>query len=167
MVFQQPHLLRTSVLRNISLALRLQGWSAAHAEQRARQALHRVGLSELAQREAPHLSGGQRQRLAIARAWACQPDVLLLDEPTAALDPQARRDIEALLLDMAADALRPLTLVWASHHLGEVRRLATRVVYLEHGQLLADLPASAFFTPALLARQAPAAHAFVQSELFS
>jgi tungstate transport system ATP-binding protein len=166
MVFQQPHLLRTCVLRNITLALRLQGWSAAHAEPRARHALHRVGLSELAHRPANQLSGGQRQRLAIARAWACQPDVLLLDEPTAALDPQARRDIETLLLDMAADALRPLTLVWASHHLGEVRRLATRVAYLERSQMLADLPAAAFFNPALLAQQAPAAHAFVQNELF-
>ncbi|MBP6276717.1 MAG: ATP-binding cassette domain-containing protein, partial [Limnohabitans sp.] len=111
------------------------------------------------------LSGGQQQRLALARAWARQPDVLLLDEPTASLDPHAKREVEALMADFACSQERPLTLVWASHNLGQVKRLATRVIYLEFGQVMADLPVADFFNPAVLAQCSPAAHAFVQGEL--
>ena len=74
------------------------------------------------------MSGGQQQRLALARAWALRPDVLLLDEPTASLDPHAKREVEALMAEFASDGM---TLVFASHNLGQVKRLARRVVYLE------------------------------------
>jgi tungstate transport system ATP-binding protein len=70
-----------------------------------------------------------------------KPEVLLLDEPTASLDPTAKRDVEALI----ADAAKGRTLVFASHNLGQVKRLASRVVYLEHGRVLADLPVDDFF----------------------
>jgi tungstate transport system ATP-binding protein len=91
--------------------------------------------------------------------------VLLLDEPTASLDPHAKREVEALMTEWACSQERPMTLVWASHNLGQVKRLATRVVYLEFGRVLADLPVSDFFNPVLLAAHSPAAHAFVQGEL--
>src|SRR5690606_29955445 len=100
-------------------------------------ALARVGLAELALRSARTLSGGQQQRLALARAWALQPQVLLLDEPTASLDPHAKREVEAL---MASFAQAGMTLVFASHNLGQVKRLASRVVYLEQGHIRADAP---------------------------
>jgi tungstate transport system ATP-binding protein len=131
----------------------------------AQLALQRVGLQSVARQKAHQLSGGQQQRLALARAWARQPDVLLLDEPTASLDPHAKRDVEALMADFASKQERPLTLVWASHNLGQVKRLATRVIYLEFGRVLADLPVADFFNPTLLAECSPAAHAFVQGEL--
>ena len=168
MLFQRPHLLRLSALNNVALGLwldRVRGLSWSAAQALALQALHRVGLLSVAQQNGRQLSGGQQQRLALARAWARQPDVLLLDEPTASLDPHAKREVEALMADFASNQERPLTLVWASHNLGQVKRLATRVVYLEFGQVMADLPVADFFNPALLAECSPAAHAFVQGEL--
>jgi tungstate transport system ATP-binding protein len=170
MLFQQPHMLRLSALTNVALALWLDrslalNWRAAQGL--ALQALHRVGLQSVAGQNARQLSGGQQQRLALARAWARRPDILLLDEPTASLDPHAKREVEALMANFAAGPSpdRPLTLIWASHNLGQVKRLATRVIYLEWGRVLADLPMADFFNPVLLAECSPAAHAFVQGEL--
>jgi tungstate transport system ATP-binding protein len=168
MLFQRPHLLRMSALSNVALGLWLdrgQGLSWAQSKVRAAEALQRVGLSAVAHQGGRQLSGGQQQRLAMARAWGRRPDVLLLDEPTASLDPHAKREVEALMAAFAAGQERPLTLIWASHNLGQVKRLATRVIYLEAGRVLADLPVADFFNPAQLALHSPAAHAFVQGEL--
>ena len=167
MLFQRPHLLRLSALSNVALGLWLDRslglrWSAARSQ--ALQALDRVGLADLAQRSGRALSGGQQQRLALARAWARQPDMLLLDEPTASLDPNAKREVEALIAEFARGADRPLTLLWASHNLGQVKRMASRVVYLQSGRVLADLPADDFFNARVLASVSPEAHAFVQGE---
>ncbi|MDN8612668.1 ATP-binding cassette domain-containing protein [Variovorax ginsengisoli] len=141
MLFQRPHMLRASVRNNVALALWLKGSRWRDAQREAIVALDRVGLAELAGRNARTLSGGQQQRMALARAWALHPEVLLLDEPTASLDPTAKRDVEALI----ADAAQGRTLVFASHNLGQVKRLASRVVYLEHGRKVADLPVHDFF----------------------
>jgi tungstate transport system ATP-binding protein len=128
----------------------------------AAQALQRVGLQDAAHRSAPTLSGGQQQRLALARAWALQPDVLLLDEPTSSLDPHAKREVERLLADWL-DASQA-TLLFSSHNLGQVKRLATRVVYLEAGRVLADLPVDHFFNHSLV-HSHPEAHLFLKGEL--
>lgn len=168
MLFQRPHLLSLSALQNVALGLwldRRQGLNWAQSKAKAFEALKRVDLSAVAKQGGRQLSGGQQQRLALARAWARQPDVLLLDEPTASLDPHAKREMEKLMADFAAGQERPLTLIWASHNLGQVKRLATRVIYLEGGQILADLPVADFFNAAELALQSPAAHAFIQGEL--
>jgi tungstate transport system ATP-binding protein len=69
------------------------------------QALHRVGLQARPPRRRAALSGGQQQRLALARAWALQPDILFLDEPTASLDPGAKREVEALIDDLGSDGM--------------------------------------------------------------
>lgn len=142
MLFQRPFLLRLSVQGNVRLGLWLAGVRGAAGRARSAEALRRVGLAHEAERPARALSGGQQQRLALARAWALQPDVLLLDEPTASLDPSAKREVEALLAEFAAQGM---TLLIASHNLGQVKRLARRVVYLEHGRVLADVPAARFF----------------------
>ena len=112
--------------------------------------------------EGAELSAGEWQRLALARAWSLAPDVLLLDEPTASLDPHAKREVEALIAEFAAGGM---TLVLASHNLGQVKRLATRVAYLEQGRLLADLPVQDFFNGPLLARVSPEAALFLKGEL--
>lgn len=161
MLFQRPHMLRLSARRNVALGLWLAGLGWGEASQRALAALDRVGLAPQAERNARHLSGGQQQRLALARAWARQPEVLLLDEPTASLDPHAKREVEALIAAFSGPAM---TLVFASHNLGQVKRLATRVLYLEQGRLLADLPVAAFFDDARLQQVSPAARAFVHGE---
>ena len=160
MLFQRPHMLRASGCLNVALALWLNGVPWRQARAQARQALASVGLSDVADRPAKTLSGGQQQRLALARACALNPDVLLLDEPTASLDPHAKRDVEALLAALP----QALTLVFASHNLGQVKRLATRVLYLEQGRVLADLPVADFFDHATLTGVSPEAHLFVKGE---
>ncbi|WP_029525285.1 ABC transporter ATP-binding protein [Polaromonas glacialis] len=142
MLFQRPYMLRASVLHNVALGLWLSSvpWTLAKAQ--ALQALERVGLADLAGRHAKALSGGQQQRVALARAWALKAQVLLLDEPTSSLDPAAKREVERLMAEFADDGM---TLIFSSHNLGQVKRLASRVVYLEQGRLIADLPTAAFF----------------------
>jgi len=164
MVFQRPYLMRMSAQNNVALGLWLRGtgWGAAKAA--AAGALERVGLSEHAMRPAHKLSGGQQQRVALARAWAMRPQVLMLDEPTASLDPHAKREVEALIQQFAT--IDPsMTLVFASHNLGQVKRLATRVIYMEQGRIVADLPVQEFFGSAVLQERYPQAHAFVKGEL--
>ena len=165
MLFQKPHLMRLSVQANIALGLWLRGTRWGKANTLALEALARVGLTALAQRNARQLSGGQQQRVAMARAWALQPHVLLLDEPTASLDPHAKREVEALIEAFATPKPAPVTLIFASHNLGQVKRLASRVIYLELGRVLADLPVADFFSRPLLQQQYPAADLFVKGEL--
>ncbi|WP_425261147.1 ABC transporter permease [Rubrivivax sp. RP6-9] len=158
MLFQRPFLLSLSVRRNLLLGLWLRGVPPAERPARVADALRRVGLDALAERPARALSGGQQQRLALARAWALQPDVLLLDEPTASLDPSAKREIEALVEEISAAGV---TVVLSTHNLGQVKRLATRVVYLEHGRIVVDLPTARFFSDQL----PPEADQFLRGEL--
>ncbi len=163
MVFQRPYLMRLSVRSNLALALWLQGKTWGVARQLADAALQKVGLQGQAARPARKLSGGQQQRLALARAWARAPRVWLLDEPTSSLDPHAKREVEALIQEFA-DADPTATLVFASHNLGQVKRLASRVIYIEQGRVLADLPVRDFFEGDLLLRHYPQAHLFVKGE---
>lgn len=162
MVFQRPHMLRTSALRFVALGLWLQGTAWREAHTRAMHALARVGLLDMAERSARTLSGGQQQRLALARAWGLQPNFVLLDEPTSSLDPNAKREVERLLAEWVAAA--QVSLLFSSHNLGQVKRLASRVVYLEAGRVLADLPVDEFFNRPL-ADSHPEAHWFLKGEL--
>lgn len=142
MVFQRPFFLRLSVRRNLALALWLAGAPKAERPDRIDRALHQVGLTDLADRSALTLSGGQQQRLALARAWALQPDILFLDEPTASLDPAARQEIETLIHEAARDGM---TIVMSTHHLDQARRLGSRIACLEAGRLQAVGPTKEFF----------------------
>ena len=151
MLFQRPFLLSLSVRWNVLLGLWLHGVPRAQRDARCRRALQRVGLDALARRSARSLSGGQQQRLALARAWALEPDILLLDEPTANLDPSAKREVERLIDALAADGV---TVVMSTHNLGQAKRLAARVVYLEGGRLVVDLPVDRFFNDVLPAEAA-------------
>ena len=161
MLFQRPHMLRCTAQRFVALGLWLQGtsWREAHAQ--ALPALERVGLGDVATQAARTLSGGQQQRLALARAWALQPQWLLLDEPTSSLDPHAKREVEQLVRDWMDERK---TLLFSSHNLGQVKRLATRVLYLEAGRVLADLSVDQFFNQPL-AHTHPEAHLFLRGEL--
>jgi tungstate transport system ATP-binding protein len=146
MLFQRPFLLSLSVRWNVLLGLWLHGVPRAQRDERCSRALRRVGLDALATRSARALSGGQQQRLALARAWALEPDILLLDEPTANLDPSAKREVERLIDELADDGV---TVVMSTHNLGQAKRLATRVAYLEAGRLVVDLPLDRFFNDEL------------------
>jgi tungstate transport system ATP-binding protein len=142
MLFQRPFLLSLSARWNVLLGLWLHGVPRVQRAQRCARALERVGLVTVAHRPARALSGGQQQRLALARAWALEPDVLFLDEPTASLDPGAKREVEALIERIAEAGV---TVVMSTHNLGQAKRLGTRVVYLEAGRVVVDLPVGRFF----------------------
>ena len=161
MVFQRPHMLRTSVLNFVALALWLRGVTWRSAKEQSLLALLQVDLQDLAHRNAKTLSGGQQQRLAFARALAVQPQCMLLDEPTSSLDPHAKREVERIMEHWIKD--NAATLLFSSHNLGQVKRLATRVIYLENGRILADLPTEQFFQHQL-EKSHPEAHLFLRGE---
>lgn len=158
MVFQRPVMLRRSALANAAYPLKLAGLPRAERLARARAALERVGLGELAGRAARRLSGGEQQRLALARAAVLSPEVLFLDEPCANLDPAATRAVEAIVVDIAAHGTK---VVMTTHDLGQARRLAGEVLFLHRGRLLEHAPAAAFFA----GPKAPEAAAFLRGEL--
>ncbi|MGH7123883.1 MAG: ATP-binding cassette domain-containing protein, partial [Stellaceae bacterium] len=122
--------------------LALAGISWRERRKQADDALAEVGLAGLANRPARALSGGERQRLALARAWALHPEVLLLDEPTASLDPASTRAVEAVI---AAFDMAGTKIIMTTHDLGQARRLADEVLFLHKGRLLEHAPATEFF----------------------
>lgn len=129
-LFQRPVMLRRTVAGNVDYALAQAGAPRHGRGQRMAALLERVGLADLAPRPARRLSGGEQQRLALARALARDPEILLLDEPTANLDPAATRSVEEIVLTAAQSGIK---IVMASHDLGQVRRLAADVAFLVRG----------------------------------
>jgi tungstate transport system ATP-binding protein len=142
-VFQRPLLLATSVVGNAIYGLRLRG--IRNAQERARAALRQLGMADLADKPAHTLSGGEMQRVALARALVCDPEVLLLDEPTANLDPANVQLIERAIVD--AQQQRQTTVVLVTHNLFQARRLARRVGLLLDGQLVEVADVTTFFDP--------------------
>jgi len=158
MVFQHPMLLRTTVARNAALGLKPLGLPAAEVRRRVGDVLARVGLAHRSGDSARQLSGGERQRLALARAWAVRPDLLLLDEPTAALDPTATESVERIVREIRTDGARVLM---ATHNLGQAMRLADDIVFIEAGRVREHSPAARFFARP----QSPEARLFIKGEL--
>jgi tungstate transport system ATP-binding protein len=157
-VFQRPAMLRRSVGGNIRYALAAAGVARANRAARCAELLGLVGLSELAAMPAKRLSGGEQQRLAIARALAKDPMVLLLDEPSASLDPAATKMIEDMIRDIAA---RGIKVMMSTHDLGEARRLAGDVILLHRGRVIETGPAVDFF----IAPSTGEAQKFIAGEL--
>lgn len=158
MVFQQPMLLRMSVFTNVEFALRPQALSATERRARTHAVLERVGLAHRARDCARLLSGGERQRLALARAWAMRPRLLLLDEPTASLDPSATEQVERIVREIRTEGAKVLM---TTHNLGQATRLADDIVFLAAGRVQEHAPAQRFFARP----QSPAARAYLQGEL--
>ena len=142
MVFQRPVLLRRSVAANVDFALKLRRVADRDRPDQVAAALEATGLAPLAGQPARSLSGGEQQRLALARAWAVQPEVLFLDEPTASLDPSSARAVENIITSIHRAGTK---IIMTTHDLGLARRLADEVVFLHRGQLLDHQPAGAFF----------------------
>lgn len=143
MVFQKPVLLRRSVAANIDFVLRHRAGTRNDRRMRCEELLTRVGLAGRAEQPARLLSGGEQQRLALARALATRPKVLLLDEPTASLDPASVQMIEQIVLAASAEETK---VIFVTHDVGQARRLADDVAFLHHGQLVEHRPAAEFFT---------------------
>ena len=142
LVFQHPSLFRGSTLDNLLLVPDSAGRGRRERRARALAMLERVGLRALAGAPALKLSGGERQRLALARAWLTEPRLLLLDEPTASLDPSATDQVEQLIRDIRASGCSVLLV---SHNLGQTARLADEVVFIHRGRLLERQPTATFF----------------------
>ncbi len=158
MVFQRPVLLRRTVLGNVMYALKLSGAPLRHREERAREALRRVGLDAQADHAARVLSGGEQQRLALARVWALRPEILFLDEPTASLDPGATHEIEKVILALHAAGTK---IVMVTHNLGQAHRLGDEILFLHQGQLVERAPADRFLKHPV----SPEAASFLEGEL--
>ena len=144
MVFQQfnlfPHL---SVKENITLAPRkLTGISEKEADDRAMELLKRIGLEEKADAYPRQLSGGQQQRIAIIRALAMNPDVMLFDEPTSALDPEMVGEVLELMKELAHDGM---TMVVVTHEMGFAREVANRVLFIDEGIVQEENEPGEFF----------------------
>ncbi len=159
MVFQQPVMLRRSAAANIAYALSLRG--RPRDEQRARidDVLARTGLRRFANTPARLLSVGEKQRLALARAWAIDPQVLFLDEPTASLDPAGTRQVEEIILAIHHSGTK---IIMSTHDLQQARRLSDEVLFLHRGRLYEHAPAALFFT----APRTPEARQFLDGTLF-
>jgi tungstate transport system ATP-binding protein len=157
-LFQRPVMLRRTTAANVAYALAQVGTPRKRRAARVAALLERVGLSDLAQRPARRLSGGEQQRLALARALARDPEILLLDEPTANLDPAATRGVEEIVLMAAQSGIK---IVMASHDLGQVRRIAGDVIFLVRGGLCEQGPADNFLDNPTT----PEAAAFVRGDL--
>ena len=134
MVFQKPAVLNTTVAENVSFGLKFRGIPAAEAEKKVKFALNLVGLADLYERKAVTLSGGEMQRVALARAMVTEPDVLLLDEPTANLDPVSAEMIEDLILRI--NKRFGTTIVLSTHDMLQGQRLADRIGVIMDGSLV-------------------------------
>jgi tungstate transport system ATP-binding protein len=146
MVFQKPVPLSTTVFGNVAAGLRFRGMKGDALAGKVREALEVVGISQLADRRARTLSGGEMQRLALARAIATGPGLLLMDEPTANLDPANSALIEELILSI--NRRFRTTVVIATHDLPQGQRLAHRLGVLDRGHLLqTGEPAEVFYHP--------------------
>lgn len=144
MVFQQfnlfPHL---TVKENIKLApVKLKIMGDEEADKRALELLARVGLPDKADSYPVQLSGGQQQRIAIARALAMNPDVMLFDEPTSALDPEMVGEVLEIMKELADDGM---TMVVVTHEMGFAREVATRVLFMDGGNIVEQNEPHQFF----------------------
>ena len=144
MVFQQfnlfPHL---TVQENIKLApVKLKVMTEEEADKRALELLARVGLPDKADSYPAQLSGGQQQRIAIARALAMNPDVMLFDEPTSALDPEMVGEVLEIMKELADDGM---TMVVVTHEMGFAREVATRVLFMDGGNIVEQNEPKEFF----------------------
>ncbi len=157
-VFQRPVLLRRSVRANLAHALKVYGVPRAERRRRIAALLALGQLEPLADQPARVLSGGEQQRLAMVRALAARPALILLDEPTASLDPQATAAIEALVREAAGAGTKA---VLVTHDRDQARRLAEDVVFLHRGRVIERAPAAEFFERP----QSPEAQAYLAGRL--
>ena len=144
MVFQQfnlfPHM---TVLKNMTIGpMKLKGMSKAEADEKAMKLLDRVGLADRADAYPSQLSGGQKQRIAIVRALCMEPEVLLFDDPTSALDPEMVGEVLQVMKDLAKEKM---TMVVVTHEMGFAKEVANRVIFIDEGIIQEENEPKEFF----------------------
>ncbi len=144
LVFQKSLLFRDSVFNNVAYGLKARNFSREEIESKVNLFLEQVGLKHLAHRRADTLSGGEAQRVAVARAVAFDPELLLLDEPTANLDPGNIEIIENMIRQMNRE--KNITVVIVTHNVFQARRIADEVIFLDRGRVIEIGPTEKIFT---------------------
>ena len=142
MVFQRPMLLQRNVTANIDYVLRLRSMQKKERRLRTIEAMEMTGITYLENTQAYSLSAGEQQRLALARAWATDPEVMFLDEPTANLDPTATHEVENIILDIHKSGTK---IIMSTHDMAQAQRIATEVIFLHKGNILERAPVKMFF----------------------
>ena len=157
-LLQSPTLLRRTCAENLAFVLRRRGLARAQIRAESERLLERARLSDATDQPARHLSGGQQRRLAFAQALAQDPELLLLDEPTAGLDPAAAGEVETMIAQAAQEGVSVLV---SSHDLGQVKRLARTVIFLHAGRVVETGPTETVLTQP----RETATRAFISGEL--
>lgn len=157
MVFQKPVLLRRSTKANIDFVLKKRGTNNPAMRNKL---LTRVGLQDKARQPARLLSGGEQQRLALARALACNPQILFLDEATASLDPASTSIIESIVQEQAEAGVK---IIMVTHDAAQAKRLSQEIVFLDGGTVIEQSASASFFS----APQSPAAQAFLSGQIYN
>jgi len=159
LVFQKTLLFKDSVWNNVAYGLKARGFSRSEITQRVGELLEQVGLQELAFRRADTLSGGEAQRIAIARAVAFEPHLLLLDEPTANLDPGNIELIEKMIRQL--NRTKSITVVMVTHNVFQAHRIAQEVIFIHEGRIVESGPTEQIFEEPL----DPRTKAFVEGRM--
>ncbi len=134
MVFQTPYLIRTTVEKNIAYPLKLRGWGNEQIEERVGELTEELGLTDFRKQKSWKLSGGETQKVALARALAFRPKLLLLDEPTANVDPSTTAEIERMLKKI--NEKEGTTVILITHNLVQARRLCEEVLFMDQGKVV-------------------------------
>lgn len=159
-VWQKPYMLQTTVYNNVAYGLKIRATDNRLITKKVREIIDQFGLSPLAKQRAGRLSGGETAKVALARAVAISPQILILDEPTASLDPKSVLDIERIILDLKEKY--NMTIIFVTHNMFQAKRIADETLFLHEGMLIeAQESDSLFLSPSnLLTRQ------FISGESF-
>ena len=134
LVFQSPYLISTTVFGNIAYPLKIRGADEKHIAARVHELMEELNLTGLEKQKAWKLSGGEKQKVALARALSFKPKLLLLDEPTANIDPHTTAEIEKLLLSIGEK--QDITIVTVTHNLAQAKRMCDEVIMLHNGEII-------------------------------
>lgn len=134
LVFQSPYLIRTTVEKNIAYPLKMRGWDRIKIEERIAELASDLGLTDFLKQKSWKLSGGETQKVALARALSFRPKLLMLDEPTANVDPATTAEIEQMLKKI--NEKEGTTVILVTHNLAQARRLCREIIFMDRGKVV-------------------------------
>ena len=156
LVFQKPYLISSTVEKNIAYPMKLRGFSPEQIEKRITELTEELNLSGFRKQKSWKLSGGETQKVALARALSFRPKLLLLDEPTANIDPYTTSEIERMLL-----SITDTTIIMVTHNLAQAKRVCNDIIMLHEGQIVETGRAAEVLT----APKSEKARRFIEGEL--